>query len=427
MHSPNHSAGNGITPFWQRLPHFFRYPLHWEPLLYMGLLALATLLGFILPLPFPLDHALVHLGVWLSFIRYAYKTLDQTAQGWLTPEQHRIRDNTDLTYLPYKQCGIFLVAGLLLTQAKALGSLVQGFVMIFTVLALPASVMTLVITRRFWAGLNPLALLNIMQAIGLPYLGLCGFLLLLSGGTDALFILLLPFMPYWLWLPALNFMSMYFTLIMFNMMGYVIYQNHHVLGLSANVPVNTDRQEEKNNTIGHLIGAGRLEEALAVAYEACRVAAYGDVAVHERYHKLLALTGYDDRMQSHARLYLSLLLEKSLSDEALALYRFMRERTPAFELEQPAQLLRLAEAARRQRNFAEALALIKGFDKRFPRHRDIPSVYLFAASILCENLHQDEDARRILAVLLTRYPDHPVCAEAQQLLTALDKLAATAN
>jgi hypothetical protein len=427
MHSPNHSAATEIPPFWQRLPHFFRYPLYWEPLLYMGFLALATLLGFILPAPFPFDHALVHLGVWLAFFRYAYKTLDQTAQGWLTPEEHRMRDNADLIYLPYKQCGIFLVAGLVLALAYAFGSLVLGFVMIFMVLALPASVMTLVITRRFWVALNPLALCNMMRMIGLPYLGLCGFILLLSGGTDALSILLVPLMPVWLWLPALNFVSMYFMLIMFNMMGYVIYQNHHVLGLSANVPVTVDRQVEENNAVGHLIGAGRLEEALAVAYEAYRVAAHDDVAAHERYHKLLVLTGHNDRMLSHAPSYLSLLLEKNLGDEALALYRFVRERAPALELEQPAQLLRLAEAARRQRNFAEALALIKGFDKRFPRHRDIPSVYFLAASILCENLHQDKDARRILVVLLARYPDHPVCAEAQQLLTVLDKLAVTAN
>lgn len=85
--SENHSEVPDITPFWQRLPLFFRYPLHAEPLLYMMLLAATTLLGFVLPIPSPLDHLLVHFGVWLAFIRYSYKTLDQTAQGLLTPDQ----------------------------------------------------------------------------------------------------------------------------------------------------------------------------------------------------------------------------------------------------------------------------------------------------------------------------------------------------
>ena len=105
----------------------------------------------------------------------------------------------------------------------------------------------------------------------------------------------------------------------------------------------------------------------------------------------------------------------------------MLERDPAFAPEQPAQLLRLAEAARRRREYPQALALIKGFDKRFPRHPEIPAVYLFAASVLCENLRQDASARKILAVLLARYPDHPLSSEAQQLATVIDKLAAPAT
>ena len=95
----------------------------------------------------------------------------------------------------------------------------------------------------------------------------------------------------------------------------------------------------------------------------------------------------------------------------------------AFAPEQPAQLLRLAEAARRRREYAPALALVKGFDKRFPRHPEIPAVYLFAASVLSENLRQDASARQILGVLLARYPEHPVAGEAQQLATVIDKLA----
>ncbi len=72
----------------------------------------------------------------------------------------------------------------------------------------------------------------------------------------------------------------------------------------------------------------------------------------------------------------------------------MLERDPDFAPDQPAQLLRLAEAARRRREYPQALALIKGFDKRFPRHPEIPAVYLFAASVLCENLRQDATARQ---------------------------------
>jgi tetratricopeptide (TPR) repeat protein len=415
-----------ITPFWQRLPRFFKYPLHREPLLYMSVLSAATLIAFVLPVPAPFDHLLVFIGVWLAFIRYAYKTLDQTARGLLTPEQHQTYDDPERANLPYKQFAILIVVSFVLGFAGNAGGLVFGAVLIFCVLSLPASVIILSITRSFWSGLNPFAAIGMMRIIGLPYLGLCAFLFLLSASAQTLQMAFATRLPAWLLLPALTFVSMYFTLIMFNMMGYVVYQFHHMLGVQVCTSVAGGKPEtEEADAIGRLIGAGQIDEALEIAYEAQRLAP-DDVAAQGRYHKLLALAGRDERLLSHSRRYLSLLLKKDQGDEAMELYRAMRNREPAFDPEHPAQLLRLAEVARRRRGYAEALALIRGFDKRFPRHADIPAVYLFAAQVLCENLHQDASARQLLAVLLARYPAHPASAEGRQLLTVLDKLAGAA-
>ena len=417
-----------ITPFWQRLPLFFRYPLHPEPLLYMLVLSLATLLTFVAPLPSPLDFLVVHFFVWLAFIRYAYKTLDQTAQGLLTPEQHQLHEDKDRANLPYKQFAIFVVVAFILGFAAKAGGLVFGAVLIFSVLSLPASVMILAITRSFRAGLNPLVAVGMMRTIGMPYLGLCAFLLLLSASQQALQMLLMPRLPGWLIMPAMNLVAMYFTLIMFNLMGYVVYQYHHLLGVQVSSAASSNGKPiaEGTDAIGQLIAAGEITEALGLAYEAQRVAP-DEVAPNSRYHKLLALAGQNDRLLTHSRRYLSLLLEKNLGDEALTLFRDMQQRDAAYAPEQPAQLLRLAEAARRRREFPEALALIRGFDKRFPNHPDIPSVYLFGARVLCENLRNDASSRQILKALLKRYPDHPVSAEAKQLMTVLDRLAETAK
>jgi tetratricopeptide (TPR) repeat protein len=427
-HSADYTDVPSIAPFWQRLPLFFRYPLHWEPLFYMALLSAATLLGFVLPVPTPFDFLLVLLGVWLAFIRYAYKTLDQTAQGLLTPDQHRQSADKDRDSLPYKQFAIFVVLAFVVGLAQSVGSLVFGAALIFSVLTLPASVMILSITRSFWAGLNPFASIAMMRMIGLPYLGLCAFLFLLSASEEMLQATLLPMLPGWLLLPSLNFVAMYFTLIMFNMMGYVVYQYHHLLGVqvssaaTANGGKADSKAEQSADAIGRLIGAGEIDEALDLAYEAQRVAP-DDLAALGRYYKLLALAGREDRLLSHSRRYLSVLLQKNQGDEALEVYRSMKERVATFEPDHPAQLLQLAEVTRRRREFPQALALLKGFDKRFPRHAEIPAVYLFAARVLCENLRQEAGARQILSVLFARYPEHPVSDEGRQLLAVLDKLA----
>ena len=416
-----------IAPFWQRIPLFFRYPLYLEPLLFMAVLSLATLIGFVLPIPSPLDHLIVHLGVWLAFIRYAYKTLDQTAQGLLTPEQHLFYDAGERANLPYKQFAIFMVAGFAISLAGLLGNFALGLAMAFFVLSMPASIMILSITQSFWAGLNPLAAVGMMRVIGLPYLGLCAFLFLLSGSQGILQMELVPRVPEWLMMPTLNFVAMYFTLIMFNMMGYVVYQYHALLGVEVSTAAPAVAGAGSAlDAMGQLIAAGQIDEALELAYEAQRTAP-DDLVAHGRYHKLLLLAGREDRAASHARTYLNLLLQKERGDQALDLYREMFARDASFAPDQPAQLLQLAEAARRRRDYPQALALIKGFDKRFPRHPEIPAVYLFAASVLCENLRQDATARQILEVLLARYPEHPVAGKARQLATVIDKLTVPAT
>ena len=416
-----------IAPFWQRIPLFFRYPLYLEPLLFMAVLSLATLIGFVLPIPSPLDHLIVHLGVWLAFIRYAYKTLDQTAQGLLTPEQHLFYDAGERANLPYKQFAIFMVAGFAISIAGLLGNFALGLAMAFFVLSMPASIMILSITQSFWAGLNPLAAVGMMRVIGLPYLGLCAFLFLLSGSQGILQMELVPRVPEWLMMPTLNFVAMYFTLIMFNMMGYVVYQYHALLGVEVSTAAPAVAGAGSAlDAMGQLIAAGQIDEALELAYEAQRTAP-DDLVAHGRYHKLLLLAGREDRAASHARTYLNLLLQKERGDQALDLYREMLARDASFAPDQPAQLLQLAEAARRRRDYPQALALIKGFDKRFPRHPEIPAVYLFAASVLCENLRQDATARQILEVLLARYPEHPVAGKARQLATVIDKLTVPAT
>jgi hypothetical protein len=418
-----------IPPFWQRLPRFFLYPLHPEPLLYMLFLSCATWLVFIVPAPLPFNFLIVLFGVSLAFIRYAHETLDQTAMGLLTPEEHVVYDDTGRAGLPYKLYGVFAVIGLVTGLAERAGGLFLGAALIYGTLSTPAVIMILAVTRSFRAALNPFTVIRMMTIVGLPYLGLSAFIFLLSASEFTLRALLLPRVPPWPWFPVLAFVPMYFTLIMFNMMGYVIHQYHHLLGVriqQARQGVRTGNgaaaASGATDSYADLIVSGRIDQALDAAYEARRVDPE-NVGARDRYHKLLLLSDQKDRLLSHARRYLALLLKKDLASNAIGLFHAMRERDPAFQPDEPAQIPRLAEAARQGRDFALALSLVKGFDKRFRGSGEIPAVYFFAAQTLCENLRRDDAARQILAALLERYPAHPVSDRARQLLNTIEKIA----
>jgi tetratricopeptide (TPR) repeat protein len=384
------------------------------------------LLSFVLPIPPQFGFLLVFLGIALAFFRYAYKILDQTAMGLLTPGQHELYDDSDNVNLPYKQFGILFVISFVIGLADNFGGLFFGAALIYGTLSIPATIMILAITRSFWTALNPLAVFQLITSIGIPYLGLSAFIFLLGASQSVLQGILAPYIPPWMMLPVFTFISLYFTLIMFNMMGYVIYQYHHLLGVQIKNPDNgvggNAVAKTEKDSFAELIASGQIAKALDQAYEEKRLN-HEDVSANDRYYKLLLLSDNEERLLSHVRSYLALLLKKDLTLEALQVFIAMRERTPGFGIEEPALLLQLARAARQKRDPDLALSLLKGFDKRFPGSKEIPEVYFFAAQTLSENLHKDATARQILLTLLKRYPSHPVSNDARNLLSFLDKMA----
>lgn len=426
------ASAHGITPFWLRLPRFFAYPLHGQPLLYIAMLAVCSLLVPVLPVPSPLDLLIVGAGIWLAFLRYAYGVLEQTAMGRLTPKQHRLNKGDQRASLPYKQFGVFMVMGIAVGLIGTMGRFPLFLAEGFFNLALPASVMILAMSGSAAAALNPLGQLNVMRAIGLPYLGLCGFLFLLSFGGPQLLALVEPILPEWLLWPAIAFVLMYFSLIMFNLMGYVLYQYHRELGYMVDVPFEEAQSTEAANTsvprdeageaIAALVADGKLEEALDLAYEQQRLDPDNDLA-QERYIKLLLLANKRERLLKYGRQLISRRLTRGRGDQALDAYLRCIAVDSNFEPENNKEVLPLAEAARQRRDYAMALTLVKGFDRRYPKHPDIPAIYFFSAQVLCEHYHQDGSARQLLQVLLSRYPDHPLRPDVERYLTTLERLA----
>src|SRR5690349_785580 len=262
-----------ITPFWRRIPKFFLYPLSMEPLLYTVFLSAASLLmlvlGFFWWVPF--------LAIFVASLRYAFRVMEQTSLGYLTPEKHEFDAKPERANLPYKMIAMMLVLGMAIGYIEyknhALGWVANALVTI----ALPASIMALSAGNSFWRGVNPLEWLRVITSVGTPYLALFFFLALLLNGTPIVLKLLSPMLGGVMTLPIVFFVSIYFLVVMFNMMGYCLYQYHHTLGL--NVKVDFDHNQaaaagkpaKPRDTVGEAIAAkvaeGDIKGALAAAYD----------------------------------------------------------------------------------------------------------------------------------------------------------------
>ena len=134
--------------------------------------------------------------------------------------------------------------------------------------------------------------------------------------------------------------------------------------------------------------------------------------------ELLAMKADKAKTLEHGRMWLKALVRANRGANALAALQELKAIDAAFE---PGAdlLLPLAHAAAAGGDYAAATELLMDFDKRFPKHADVPGVYLLSAKITSEHLRQHEKAIKILTALLRRYPQAAVKGEAIEYLTAL--------
>lgn len=408
-------AGNVITPFWQRLPRFFLYPANPISLLVMSLLAAFTVLTSVSFLGF-----IVQLLAVIVFTKYAYAVLEHTAKGYESPPDFSGAAPTGELELPFKQLlVVFVFAFANFAIYDLFGPIAYALSLFATLVAIPASVMVLAVEHSFFSAFNPVTLGSMILRIGFPYLILCMFLALLLGGSDIAFQALPELAPAWALFPIYNFLWMYFVLIMFSMMGYVIYQYHEQLGYE--IEVEPEREQEPEDTAPAprmpslaraeiFIKEGKFEEALALLEQGAQSAPM-DFELRDRLHKLLLARGETERLLRHGRDYISRLLMEKRPRHAMAIFRECYGVDQGCKPAGAAQAVQLARTLVANGEVRLALAVLSNFHTAYPKAREIPQAYLLAAQILCDKYNQDEQAIRILDFLLANYAEHPLAGE----------------
>jgi hypothetical protein len=419
-----------IPPYWTRFPSFFLYPFSFEPLLAnCGLALLATFAS----VAFTPINILLGFMFFIGTGRYGFLVLERTARGYLDDRMAVFDSEHGGKYLPYKQIAVLLI-GLTLAGwvGRAAGQNAAMLVLGLLALLWPANTMLLALTNDLGESITPGRLLHVATRIGLPYLSLCGCLFLLTACGPALLGLVAPKLPKWLLIPVFASVTVYFTIAMYRMMGYVLYQYHREIGLD--VHVDFDRQTQlvpakdaraaRAEEIAERLREGRSEDALELARAAVREAP-GDHEARSRLHRLLAvLPGNEDVLVRHAREWLPLLLRAQRGSQAVEVFEGLLAKQPDFQLSDADQLLPLAQAAFDARRYDTTARLLRGFDQRHPGHGDTAAIYLLGARLLIEHKRDEAQAERVLATLRNRFPQHPAAAEAEKLQQLIARLRA---
>jgi hypothetical protein len=429
----NSSKSAAPPPFWQQLPRVFTYPMHGDALVkivaFALFVALTSHIGFF-------AYILSRIA-WLAFMAYCFRILERTARGHLVPGDY-VDDRTNKDRRPLMQVGIIFVLMLFaIAVGIFMGKIAGQIALIVVALALPASIMVLALDERFFAAINPVRLLEVVAGIGLPYLALCVFLFLLLQSAQFLGGVLDDYMPVFVGQLLADVVTMYFMVSMYYLMGYALYQHHEELGVDVQVDtamaqralaVASGKKVEPEllgpQTQG-LLGEGKLGEA-ADRIENRLKREWDNNKLHDQYHKVLMMDGKEKPILKHVNEYVPKLIREKRGARAVDVYEAAKKKFPEFTLTDSTLILPLATAASDLRRDAIAVELLKGFDKRFPGHDDIPGVYMLVGKIMLERQNQYAMAQKVFQAVVAKFPKHALAPEATKLAEIAGKMAAQA-
>lgn len=423
-------AANLIRPFWQRIHHFFLYPLQFPPLLFMLSLIFISVIFNELPadkVPFSI---LIEIAMFMLFIKYAYVVLEHTAQGYLRAERIQVKMLTENLETPFKQLFIVFLFLIFLSELVALENDILLYTGLFvTALVFPASVMVLAVEHRFFRAINPVRLLEVIHRIGGAYFVMCLYILLLLVGAMELTNLMVEYLPTSIYMPGGNFIVMYFILVMFNMMGYVIYQYHERLGYSIEQEYSEtgDYESWPHETepalreLEILFHEGKLDEVRKRLISMIQEHP-GNMQYRERLHRLLLKSGDMEGLRNYSADYLTRLILEERPSDAIRVFSDCYKLDKSFKFGSGRQRFIMAQLLHKNRQSRAALNLLTNLHVDFPGYDGIPDAYLLVAKIMCENFNEDEKAHQVLEFLINKYPAHPRMPQVKEYMKIISGL-----
>ena len=414
-----------FVPFWNRLPRFFTYPLHPHPL---GLIAVLCIVGAIFSRP-GLFSALMRFVTWAVVLKYSFAGLRSTAQGKMVPPKISLDSISAEFDIVFKQIAIYLIVGFISFKVVQIAGVLVGLAFLcLAALSIPAMIIVLAGTNDLVSAVNPVIFAPMAWRIGWSYLLMYFFLMLLGGAPTVLGQSIIAHLPAFLHSILLQFAESYYTIISYQLMGYIIFQYHDEIGYEVDLddkdisyqdkrPVEA-AQNETLNRVNVLVKDGKIDDAISVLKsEGGRVASELDLA--ERYYSLLKLKQLIPDMLQHAEAYLDLLAKGSRKDTLCKVYLECVSKKAEFT-PRPVALLRIASCLNEAGQPKEAVNAYNRFVKAYPESPLVPKAYFLASNIINEKLDNPSKAAGVLKALVKKYPDHEITPYAQEYLSKIN-------
>ena len=412
-------SANTVEPFWRRLKEAFKYPVNANSMSLIVITALISVLATLMPFLWILSLVLYLFAVG-SMMKYSFTCLERTAMG-----EMKAPDVMDaysggiklLLQLILMTVVLTVIAGAAYYYlGPALGGLL-GFIAVFSY---PAILIRFAQTESMLEAMNPFAAIALIAAIGLPYGLLIVFMLIMMTSVGVLHEwigALVPAVSYLLQ----SIVSNYYTVVMFHLMGYMLFQYQEQLGYSARSDEDDetpDRSEQERLAakIEVMLKEGDYEQVVKLYYHAFKQYP-NEAAYFEKFFDLLYVCKKAALMADYGLTYLEFLNRRKRFDKLTPTLKQILLVAPDYLPESPAMRVQLATLLKQQGDVKLAVKLLNGMHKLYPEFAGLPDAYQLLGDTLGEmpNMHAQAEKCRQMAVQLKRKADERQAALALQV------------
>ena len=383
-----------VPPFWQRLNDFFLYPFQMGPMVLLGIAVLVTLLvppGFIA----------LGASLFLLFVqfKYGFNVIASMAEGDFHAPSLPGTISGGGYDLVWKQFAIvffmLIMPGIVATQFFPILGALLG---IFFLLVLPMSTIVLAREQSLRAALNPVVLVTSIYRIGWAYLLVYLYLLMMFGSSMAFGQLAYEFAGPNAAQVITSASGYYFALVMYSLMGYMMYQYRHKLdaastGIEMSVLPQVDREDPR---IHVLLQQGEYPRAMDLLANTWKTQKYPPTLI-EKYVKIVRFTGAWEHLRESLSSLLSELLKAKHTAMMPRLLRDLYAVEPEFEIKNLQMAMQVAGAVRERGDSKLAVRLLQNQHKMTQHASHQRKSLTMLADILEQDLQKAETAATLRA------------------------------
>ncbi len=392
---------DNIEPFWHRLEKAFKYPLNAHALTMIVGLSVAWLILPALPLPGP-GYLILSLVLTGAIVNYNFMCLVETSEGNFEAPPVGMAFQGTFKVL-WK---LFLMFCLLAAGIHFIGSrtspMLASVAALVVLIGLPAILIIFAHTRSVLASANPAEFLKVITQIGMPYGLLLIFLMIMMSSVGVIGQLI----GHDLSVVSLFIQSLvtsYYSIVMFHLMGYMLYQYQDRLGYST-VSDDEDSLPPMNAAevaLAHIrirLKEGQYDRADELFRNAIRVSRH-----HERirtdYFKFLYRCERKTGMENYADDYLKFQVSRKPTDQLGADFKKIRQLLPSFLPKDPAVRFAIADNCYNSGDAVSAVELINGMHRLFPDYDRLVEVYQLMKTALERIPNMSAQAEKCMALI----------------------------